>query len=204
MSGKDIVDKVENFFYEDEDFSNLFEKFANKHAHRIDLKSEEMKLEYTDIYNEFQKLFEKTLSGTYACQAGCTLWRCTLSRLRLPCAVPSTPPSPPLPLRPLLLTPLLLPAARFPDFISDHGSTVREFYGLLKDAFDEDEEGERAIFAQIMMATTDFDVFMQLMRDTAEELPSPRRDEGKDGGGEDGTDPNGNTDGKTADTDSKK
>ena len=61
--GGDIVDKVESFFYEDEDFSNLFETFANKHAHRIDLKSEEMKLEYTDIYNEFQKLFEKTLSG---------------------------------------------------------------------------------------------------------------------------------------------
>ena len=81
---------------------------------------------------------------------------------------------------------------------------MREFYGLLKDAFDEDEEGERAIFAQIMMATTDFDVFMQLMRDTAEELPSPRRDEGKNGGGEGGTDPNGDTDGKTADTDSKK
>ena len=124
MASGDIVDAVEQFFYEDEDFAGLFETFAKKHAHRIDLKNEEFKLEYTDIYNEFQELFEKTLS----------------------------------------------------EFITSRGSTVKEFYLLLRDAFEEDEEGERAIFAQIMTATTDFDVFMQLMRDTAEEMPQEARE----------------------------
>ena len=58
------------------------------------------------------------------------------------------------------------------EFIVSKGSTVEQFYEKMKDAFEEDEDGDRATFGKIIMATTDFDVFMQLMKDTAEDMPA--------------------------------
>mmetsp|Transcript_33894 Transcript_33894/g.44708 ORF Transcript_33894/g.44708 Transcript_33894/m.44708 type:complete len:156 (+) Transcript_33894:138-605(+) len=60
-NGIGIVEKVQNFFYEDEEFAHIFEKFVEENAHTIDLESEENKLEYTELYEEYQKLFESTL-----------------------------------------------------------------------------------------------------------------------------------------------
>ena len=37
--------------------------FANEHAHIIDNSTEENKLEYTTIYNEFQQIFEEKLTA---------------------------------------------------------------------------------------------------------------------------------------------
>ena len=121
MSGEaSIVAKVQTFFFEDDDFASLFETFARRNASKIDLDDDEgaYKLEYTAVYESFQKLFEESLSK----------------------------------------------------FITDQGSTLEEFYEEVRRGFEDDEEGDVALFAKIMMATCDFDIFMQLMRETAEQV----------------------------------
>lgn len=52
--------------------------------------------------------------------------------------------------------------------IISKGSTVKEFFSLLRNATDEDPDGEDAIFGQIITACADFDIFMQMMREAKE------------------------------------
>ncbi|KAJ8578512.1 hypothetical protein ON010_g685 [Phytophthora cinnamomi] len=59
----DLVNKVISFFFDNDEFAHTFETFAENHCHAFDLDSDEMKLEYTDIYNEFLALFEEKLEG---------------------------------------------------------------------------------------------------------------------------------------------
>ncbi|OWY92945.1 hypothetical protein PHMEG_00037834 [Phytophthora megakarya] len=59
----DLVNKVISFFFDNDEFAHTFETFAEHHCHAFDLDSEEMKLEYTDIYNEFLALFEQKLEA---------------------------------------------------------------------------------------------------------------------------------------------
>eukprot|EP00946_MAST-07B_sp_MAST-7B-sp1_P003823 g3823.t1 len=65
-----LVAKVESYFYENDDFAQLFERFAEEHASVIDLEAEEFKLEYTDVYNRFLALFESSLSRFIESQGG--------------------------------------------------------------------------------------------------------------------------------------
>ena len=71
-----------------------------------------MKVQYTEIYNDYQKLFEESLSG----------------------------------------------------FIEGVGSSVEEFFEVLRERSEEDPDGEDSIFARIVTATADFDIFMQVRR----------------------------------------
>ena len=48
--------------------------------------------------------------------------------------------------------------------------TVEEFYEALKSESDKDEDGNEAMFGQIMAAIAGFDVFMQMMREAAESI----------------------------------
>ena len=57
-----IVKKVEEYFYNSDDFAQIFEDFAIKNAPKVDLSTDECKLEYTEMYNEFHKLYEDALS----------------------------------------------------------------------------------------------------------------------------------------------
>ncbi|KAG6613897.1 uncharacterized protein IUM83_10222 [Phytophthora cinnamomi] len=59
----DLVNKVISFFFDNDEFAHTFETFAENHCHAFDLDSDEMKLEYTDIYNEFLALFEEKLEA---------------------------------------------------------------------------------------------------------------------------------------------
>ena len=117
-SSENLVSKVESYFFEDDDFANLFENFANDNAHLIDENDgeNEFKLIYTDLHKKFLVLFEGTLSK----------------------------------------------------FIEGHGATIEDFYEEVRQGFKVNDEGDVANFAKIMMATSDFDVFMMLMRETAE------------------------------------
>ena len=110
-----IVKKMERYFYEDDEFAEIFEEFANKNASKIDLDTDECKLEYTELYDEFHALYEGALS----------------------------------------------------EYIEKQGSTTKQFYSEVRVAFEKDDKSDVAVFAQIMMATCDFDVFLMLMRETA-------------------------------------
>ena len=48
-----IVKKVEEYFYNSDDFAQIFEDFAIKNAPKVDLSTDECKLEYTEMFNEF-------------------------------------------------------------------------------------------------------------------------------------------------------
>ena len=51
-------------------------------------------------------------------------------------------------------------------YIVKEGSSVEEFYAELREATERDEDSSEALMGQIMLATTDFDVFMIMMRDS--------------------------------------
>ena len=110
-----IVKKVEEYFYNSDDFAQIFEDFAIKNAPKVDLSTDECKLEYTEMYNEFHKLYEDALS----------------------------------------------------EYIESQGFSIKDFYKEIRSAFNEDENSDVAVFAKIMMATCDFDVFVMLMREQA-------------------------------------
>ena len=59
--GESLVEMVQNYFYTDESFQTVFEKFCDDHWDVIDTSSDEHRLEYTDSYNAFQKLYEKKI-----------------------------------------------------------------------------------------------------------------------------------------------
>ncbi|KAF4318387.1 hypothetical protein BBO99_00007441 [Phytophthora kernoviae] len=112
----DLVNKVITYFFDNDEFAHTFETFAEENCHAFDLESEEMKLEYTDIYNEFLALFEKKLEG----------------------------------------------------YIKSQGSTVHEFYELVRQAYQTDRESGTVLCSEILVATADFDVFVLMMRQTKE------------------------------------
>lgn len=47
----------------------------------------------------------------------------------------------------------------------DCSSSVRNFYEALKRQMDKDENSSEAVFGQILIAVTDFDIFMTMMRE---------------------------------------
>ena len=50
-------------------------------------------------------------------------------------------------------------------YIESEGSSVSAFYAELREATERDPDGPEALTGQIMLATTDFDVFMLMMRE---------------------------------------
>ena len=71
MSGKeadddthgDIVAKVQHYLFEEDDFESTFMKWGQDHCDIIDVESEEMKLEYTDLHNKFLEFFEAKIEA---------------------------------------------------------------------------------------------------------------------------------------------
>ena len=51
-------------------------------------------------------------------------------------------------------------------YIVKEGSSVEEFYAELREATERDEDSSEALMGQIMLATTDFDVFMLMMKES--------------------------------------
>ncbi len=68
------------------------------------------------------------------------------------------------------------------EFIEGQGFTVEDFSERLRQAVERDPWCHEAVFAKIMTATADFDIFIQMMREAAEALPSKTpREEGAGG-----------------------
>ena len=116
ITNDDLLAKVQEYFYCNEDLAALFETFVNERCHVVDLSSEEYKLEYTTTFNEYKRLFEDKIES----------------------------------------------------FITQSlKSSVEDFYYALKAKTDELEDSSESIFAQILIAVTDFDIFMTMMREAA-------------------------------------
>lgn len=114
LSGSALIEKVQEYFYGDEDLAKLFENFVSEKSSCVDLDSTEYKLDYTSAYEEYKGLFEHKIGGYIE------------------------------------------------NFL---GVSVEDFYLALQSKSIEDEWSNEAIFAQILIGVTDFDVFMQMMRE---------------------------------------
>ena len=67
FTDEQLVEKVQEYFYADEDLAKTFEGFVKKRAHIVDLnaieKDDEYKLEYTEAFNEYKGLFEQHMES---------------------------------------------------------------------------------------------------------------------------------------------
>jgi hypothetical protein len=63
LEGRDLCDKVSAFFFGDDELAATFQQFVAERASVVDLDSDEYKLEYTEIYNEYKTLFEGKLES---------------------------------------------------------------------------------------------------------------------------------------------
>ncbi|EQC32085.1 hypothetical protein SDRG_10281 [Saprolegnia diclina VS20] len=54
------------------------------------------------------------------------------------------------------------------EFIESQGSSVAEFYDLVRKAHEKDPHGTIAIYSRMLVATSDFDVFVLMMKQTKE------------------------------------
>ena len=118
-----LLQKVQEYFYTDDALLNTFESFAKENCNVIDLDTEEYKLKYTELYEEYKSLFESRLER----------------------------------------------------YIHSLGATALDFYNALKEATDEDADSNDAVFGQILFAVSDFDIFMTMMRETAQAEESKAR-----------------------------
>lgn len=57
---------------------------------------------------------------------------------------------------------------------------MADFYERVRQARERDPWSHEAVFAKIMTATADFDIFMRMMREAAEALPETEEKEEKD------------------------
>lgn len=75
---------------------------------------------------------------------------------------------------------------RHSEFIERQGYTAEDFYERLREALERDPWCHEAVFAKIMTATADFDIFMNMMREAAEALPPKQscREDGEESAGE--------------------
>ncbi len=111
-----LVEKVQEFIFMDEDLAKKFENFIERRSNIVDLESDEYKLEYTEVYQEYKQLFEESVEG---------------------------------------------------HIVNDLHSTIHDFYAELKASLEKDENSNESIFAQILIAMTDFDIFMTMMKEAA-------------------------------------
>ena len=56
-----LIGKVQEYFFGSEILANTFEDFVKERSDIIDLKTEEYKLEYTAVFNEYKALFESKM-----------------------------------------------------------------------------------------------------------------------------------------------
>lgn len=116
-----LVEAVQEFIFGNEALAKKFENFVNDRCYIVDLESTEYKLEYTETFNEYKALFERTVEG----------------------------------------------------FIVDElKATINDFYMELKNNMEKDEYSNESIFAQILIAMGEFDIFMTMMREAKRNMES--------------------------------
>lgn len=116
MDEDEIVDKLQSYFFEDEFLSKYFEDFISAQCHIIDLTSDEYKLCYTEVFNDYKRQFEEKMEFYITHTLRCS---------------------------------------------------IQDVYRALKVKTDSSEDSMGSFFAQILIAVTDFDVFMTVMREMA-------------------------------------
>jgi hypothetical protein len=116
LSPDELLSQVQEFFYCNEELASFFESFISERSSVVDLSSEEYKLEYTKVFNEYKDVFESKME----------------------------------------------------EFINSLNSNIQDFYFALKAKTDLSEETSESVFALILVAVTDFDVFMTMMREAAQ------------------------------------
>lgn len=119
LGDDEILEKLQRFFFEDERFGRRLEEFVHARCGEFDLDSDEYKLQYTSLYDEYKSLFESMLESFIEVDLKCS---------------------------------------------------INDVYRALKAADDKAAANPNsldAFFAQVLIASTDFEVFMSMLRDAA-------------------------------------
>jgi hypothetical protein len=58
-----VSSQVKEFFYENDDFAEIFETWAEDNCSEFVVDEEEHKLQYTELHNEFRQMFEDQIEG---------------------------------------------------------------------------------------------------------------------------------------------
>jgi hypothetical protein len=61
LTEDEIIEKLQNFVFVDEKFGKTLESFIDKHSDIMDLESDEYKLQYTTVFEEYKEVFENLL-----------------------------------------------------------------------------------------------------------------------------------------------
>lgn len=64
LQGEELIKSVQHFFYQDDEFANSFQQFANENCDVFD-DEKELKLEYTELHKQFVAMFESKMSGIF-------------------------------------------------------------------------------------------------------------------------------------------
>merc|ERR1711998_769381 len=67
-----LIEKVQDFFFTNEEFQLDMERWAMDNCDEIDIESEENKLVYTEMYNKFQASFEEKMGAFIESQGSTT------------------------------------------------------------------------------------------------------------------------------------
>lgn len=123
VNSKELVEKIEAYFYTDDALAAEFEAFVSSKAHLFtdvahvdEIKEVEYKLDYTQVYNEYKALFELKIES----------------------------------------------------FIESQGVSVAEFFEIIQEKTNLDADCSEAFFGQMLLAVTEFDVFMVMMKEAAQ------------------------------------
>lgn len=73
LDSKEIISKVQEFFFMNEELAHSFESFIDKHSHVVNLDTEEYKLEYTEVFNDYKKLFENKMETYITKDLNCSI-----------------------------------------------------------------------------------------------------------------------------------
>jgi hypothetical protein len=63
MDAAEVLQDVQEYFYRNDSLASAFEDFVDQNCDIIDLESDEMKLQYTDLHEKFKQLFEDLMEA---------------------------------------------------------------------------------------------------------------------------------------------
>lgn len=73
LKGDVLVEKVQEYFFGDEDLAKTFEQYIFNKSAIVNLKSDEYDLRYTEVFDEYKALFERKMENFIVDSLGSTV-----------------------------------------------------------------------------------------------------------------------------------
>ncbi|RHY92728.1 hypothetical protein DYB37_004054 [Aphanomyces astaci] len=147
-----VVTKVMTYFFENQEFNQAFQDFAERECDLFDTEDEvEMKLEY--VHNAIDMPASTRSPWLEGMKRALTIL-CTCVRRYTDVFNRFT----------------ALFESKLEAFIESQRSTIHEFYSIVQKAYEADPESTLSVYSQMLVAVCDFSVFVLMMRRTREAM----------------------------------